>query len=64
LMGSGLLSMVHFLASMLRSRKVKGHFPARQWSSTLSPVSQPNDKVIVQGILGQSLGLYFTWPLA
>jgi hypothetical protein len=70
-MGPGLLSMLHFLASMLRShngKKAKGHFPPRQWSCfsvlPFSPGPRSNDKVIFRGIFGQPLECYFTQPLA
>jgi hypothetical protein len=70
LMGPGLLSTLHFLASMLKShdgRKTRAHFLARQWRPflclTFLSWSQSNDKVIVQGKSGQPLEHCFTQPL-
>jgi hypothetical protein len=75
-MGLGLLSTLHFLASMLRSlgvaimaekQKVIFLLDSGVCFSVL-PFSfgppRSNDKVTIQGIFGQPLERYFTWPLA
>jgi hypothetical protein len=74
-MGPGSLSMLHFLASMLRSlvvaimaekQKIIFQPDSGACFSVLpfSPGPWSNDKVIVWGKSGQPLECYFTQPLA
>jgi hypothetical protein len=74
-MGPGLLSTLHFLASMLRSLMVaimaekqkiifRLESGARFSVLPFSPGPQSNDKVIIRGISGHPLERYFTQPLA
>jgi hypothetical protein len=66
--------MLHFLASMMRSlvvaimaekQKIIFRLDSGAHFSVLPffPVPRSNDKVIIQGISGQPLERYFTWPL-